>query len=172
MALQSSVLLCVPPLLLFFILKFLHDLIWIPAKIRRHYRRQGIGGPPRRHLIFGNSGEIRAMIAGAASSPFPDRFDNDIVPRVMPHFREWSASYGKIFLYWFGSRPRLVVSDPAIVREILFDTSGKLEKVKFNPQAKQLFGEGLVGLKGKKWALHRRIINPAFNIDKVKASLE
>lgn len=46
--------------------------------------------------------------------------------------------------------------------------SGGFRKVRFNPQAKVLFGQGLVGLDGEKWALHRRIANQAFNLERVK----
>ncbi|CAA7409994.1 unnamed protein product [Spirodela intermedia] len=155
MAFLGSCLVLLLPPFLFFILKSLYTLVWVPEKIRRHYRRQGIGGPPPRHLIFGNSGEIRDMIARAQSRPILDRLDHDITRRT--------------FLFWFGSLPRLAVADPAIVRELVRDSGGGLDKVEFNPQSKQLFGEGLVGLKGKKWALHRRIINPTFNMERVKS---
>ncbi|CAA6657560.1 unnamed protein product [Spirodela intermedia] len=138
MALLGSflMLLLLPPFF-FLLFKSLYTLVWVPEKIRRHYRRQGIGGPPRRHLIFGNSAEIRGIIARALSRPILDPFDHDITRRT--------------FLFWFGSSPRLVVADPAIVREVVMDADG-----------------GLKRLKGKKWALHRRIINPTFNMERVK----
>ncbi|CAA6672762.1 unnamed protein product [Spirodela intermedia] len=110
-----------------------------------------------------------AFLGSCLSRPILDRLDHDITRRVLPHYHEWSAAYGKTFLFWFGSLPRLAVADPAIVRELVRDSGGGLDKVEFNPQSKQLFGEGLVGLKGKKWALHRRIINPTFNMERVKS---
>ncbi|CAA7393641.1 unnamed protein product [Spirodela intermedia] len=155
MALLGSflMLLLLPPFF-FLLFKSLYTLVWVPEKIRRHYRRQGIGGPPRRHLIFGNSAEIRGIIARALSRPILDPFDHDITRRT--------------FLFWFGSSPRLVVADPAIVREVVMDADGGLEKVDFDPLSRPLFADGLIGLKGKKWALHRRIINPTFNMERVK----
>jgi len=51
------------------------------------------------------------------------------------------------------------------------NTRGSFEKIPFNPQSKVLFGGGLVGLDGDKWALHRRITNQAFNMERVKVSL-
>ncbi|KAK8580918.1 hypothetical protein V6N12_071167 [Hibiscus sabdariffa] len=34
--------------------------------------------------------------------------------------------------------------------------------------SKMLFGQGLVGLKGEEWAIHRRITSQAFNMERVK----
>lgn len=48
------------------------------------------------------------------------------------------------------------------------DSSGDFEKTGFNPVSRQLFGEGLVGLKGPKWVQHRRIVSPAFHMERVK----
>lgn len=48
------------------------------------------------------------------------------------------------------------------------NTGGSFRKVGFNPLSKALFGEGLVGLEGQKWATHRRIANQAFTIERVK----
>jgi hypothetical protein len=62
------------------------------------------------------------------------------------------------------------MSDPDMIKEILMNTGGSFEKIPFNPQSKVLFGGGLVGLDGDKWALHRRITNQAFNMERVKVS--
>lgn len=57
------------------------------------------------------------------------------------------------------------MSDPDMIKEILMNTSGSFEKIPFNPQSKVLFGGGL---DSDKWALHRRITNQAFNMERVK----
>nr|UNP59810.1 schizocycline synthase [Camptotheca acuminata] len=153
-------------LLLFVVLKFIHSIIWVPLKIQRHFRKQGIGGPSYRP-IFGNSAEIRRrMIAEAESRPIS--FNHDIVGRVVPHYYNWSVIYGKTFLYWFGPKPRLAIAEPDLIKEVLQNTSGSFGKVGFNPLSKLLFGKGLVGLEGEKWAVHRRITNQAFNMERVK----
>lgn len=76
--------------------------------------------------------------------------------------------YGKTFLYWFGSKPRLAISDPDMVKEVLMNKGGEFGKVPYNPQSKLLFGQGLVGLEGDQWAVHRRIINRGFNMELIK----
>ncbi|KAF5747220.1 hypothetical protein HS088_TW06G01401 [Tripterygium wilfordii] len=49
------------------------------------------------------------------------------------------------------------------------NTSGCFEKARFDPLMKMLFGQGLNGLRGNKWALHRKIANQAFSIERIKS---
>uniref|UniRef100_A0A2P2JFW3 Cytochrome P450 734A1 n=1 Tax=Rhizophora mucronata TaxID=61149 RepID=A0A2P2JFW3_RHIMU len=159
-------LVAVIPVLIIYILKFIYSTIWAPWKIEVHFKKQGISGPGYRP-IFGNSLDIRRLFAQAQSKSVP--FNHDVLHRVSPFYYEWSRTYGKTFLYWFGSRPRLAIHDLDVIKEVLMNTSGSFEKVGMNPQAKVLFGQGLVGLKGQTWALHRRITNQAFNMERVKS---
>ncbi|CAI9116708.1 OLC1v1017933C1 [Oldenlandia corymbosa var. corymbosa] len=148
------------------ILKFLYSIIGVPLKIQAHFRKQGITGPGYRPF-FGNTAEIRRrMIAEAESKP--SSFNHDVVHRVVPHYYNWSTVYGKNFLYWFGPKPRLAIGDPDMIKEILLNVNGCYEKTKYNPLSKLLFGEGLVGLSGEKWAVHRRITSQAFNMERIK----
>ncbi|KAF8409930.1 hypothetical protein HHK36_002449 [Tetracentron sinense] len=153
-------------LVLFFLLKSIRSIIWVPWRIQLHFQKQGIRGPGYRP-IFGNSGELRGIIAEALAKPIP--FNHDILYRVAPHYYKWSSIYGKTYLYWFGPKPRLAIADPDMIKEVLLNTSGSYEKVGFNPLSKLLFGDGLVGLEGEQWVRHRRITNQAFNMEKVKA---
>ncbi|XP_028085615.1 cytochrome P450 734A1-like [Camellia sinensis] len=149
------------------LIKFIHSIIWVPLKFQRHFRRQGIGGPSYRP-IFGNSAEIgRRMIAEAESRPIT--FNHDIVQRAIPHYYNWSRVYGKTFLYWFGPKPRLAIAEPEMIKEVLLNKSGSFERLEFNPLSKLLFGQGLVGLTGDTWAVHRRITSQAFNMERVKS---
>jgi hypothetical protein len=152
---------------LVFLLKFVYSIIWVPWRFEKHFRKQGIQGPGYRP-IFGNSAEIRRIYAEAQTKPIP--FDHDILHRAAPFYYRWSGMYGKTFLYWFGSKPRLAISDPDMIKEVLMNTSGSFKKVRQNPLARLLFGQGLVGLTGEKWAVHRRIINQAFNMERVKVT--
>ncbi|CAK7347693.1 unnamed protein product [Dovyalis caffra] len=131
-----------------------------------HFRKQGISGPNYRPL-FGNAPEFSRLFSEARSKPMS--FNHDVVPRVAPFYYEWSQKYGKTFLYWFGTKPTLAISDPDMIKEVLMNTDGGLfEKARNNPLAKLLFGQGLIGLSGAEWALHRRIANQAFMIERVK----
>lgn len=74
-------------------------------------------------------------------------------------------------MYWFGSKARLAISDPDMIKEILVSKSGSFGKIRYNPISKTLFGEGLVGQEGEKWVVHRRIANYAFNMERVKVQM-
>ncbi|XAR64113.1 hypothetical protein NMG60_11024328 [Bertholletia excelsa] len=153
-------------LLLTSLLKFIYTIIWVPLKVQRHFRKQGVGGPSYRPIL-GNTAEIRRrMIAEAESRPMD--LSHDIVRRAMPHYYNWSMAYGKNFLYWFGTKPRLAVADPGMIKEVLLNSSGSFERVRHNPLSRLLFGQGLIGLTGEKWAVHRRIANQAFTMERVK----
>ncbi|KAK0576614.1 hypothetical protein LWI29_020567 [Acer saccharum] len=153
-------------ILLVYLVKFLHSVIWIPFRIQHHFKRQGISGPGYRP-ITGNSAEIRSMYVEAQSKPISP-VDHDILHRASPFYYRWSRMYGKIFLYWFGSIPRLAIFDPDMIKEVLMNTNGSFEKIGFNPLSKPLFGDGLVTLNGDKWVFHRRIANNAFDMGRVK----
>ena len=142
-----------------------YSFIWVPWVIRRHFANQGIRGPAYR-LIRGNVGEMLRMYTEAQSKPMG--LSHDILLRASPFYHRWSAMYGKTFLYWHGSIPRLVTSDPDLIKEVLLNTGGWFERMEMNPSAKLFFGQGILTLKGDKWALHRRIANQAFKIERVK----
>ncbi|KAI4320992.1 hypothetical protein MLD38_034419 [Melastoma candidum] len=151
----------------FFLLRFLYSNLYLPWKLRAHFARQGVSGPPYR-FFHGNTSDVAALFAEVTHSK-PAMFDHGcVLSRVAPFYHRWSQDYGKTFVYWFGSRPRMAISDPDMIKEVLINRNGSFGKIGFNPQAKVLFGQGLVGLQGKEWAVHRRIANQAFAVERVK----
>ncbi|KAL4559466.1 hypothetical protein LXL04_031604 [Taraxacum kok-saghyz] len=140
-----------------------------PLKIQRHFRQQGIGGP-NYNPISGNSDELqRLMIAEGKLSSKSESLNHDqVVRKVMPFYHFWSKIYGDQFLFWFGSKPRLAITDPDMTKEILLNTSGSFTKTRVNPLVKGLFGEGIVYLEGEQWAVHRKITSQAFNMERIK----
>ncbi|MBA0565854.1 hypothetical protein Golob_010709, partial [Gossypium lobatum] len=148
------------------VLKFVYSIIWIPWRIQNHFQKQGVRGPGYRP-IFGNSAKIQRLYEEVKLKPAPVDH-HDVLHRVAPFYHRWSGMYGTPFLYWFGSKPRLGISDPDMIKEVTMNTSGSFDKLGFNPMSRMLFGQGLVGLKGEEWALHRRIANQAFNMERVK----
>ena len=77
---------------------------------------------------------------------------------------------GKMPLTWVGTRPRIFILDGELIREILSNKSGQLEQVKINPIVRFLI-TGLVTHEGEKWVTHRRIISPAFHLEKLKVCI-
>lgn len=157
------VLICL--MILVLVLKVVVLLWWRPRKIEDHFSKQGIRGPPYRFFI-GNVKELVEMMLKASSQPMP--FSHNILPRVLSFYHQWKKIYGATFLVWFGPTVRLTISDPDLIREIFTSKPESYEKVEAHPLVKQLEGDGLLSLKGKKWALHRKIITPTFHMENLK----
>jgi cytochrome P450 len=74
---------------------------------------------------------------------------------------------GKISITWFGPVPRVTITEPELVREVLSNKFGHFEKLTLG-RLQRMLHNGLGSHKGEKWAKHRRIINPAFHLEKIK----
>ncbi|CAD6339980.1 unnamed protein product [Miscanthus lutarioriparius] len=111
--------------------------VWRPASGARRYR-----------FYVGNNPEARAMLAAAASGEALERSSNDIVPRVMPHVRAWASLYGKVFLSWTGSTPRLWAGDLDMAKRILSDKAGLYVKPDPGSALLALLGMGLAFTEG------------------------
>ncbi|XP_043723687.1 cytochrome P450 734A1-like [Telopea speciosissima] len=138
---------------------------WRPRRIEEHFAKQGLKGPPYRFYI-GNVKELMDLMLKASSQPMP--LSHNIVPRVLSFYHHWKNIYGATFLVWFGPTARLTVSDPDLIREIFAFKSEFYEKNDSHPLIKQLEGDGLLSLKGAKWAHHRKIIQPTFYMENLK----
>ncbi|XP_077210597.1 cytochrome P450 734A1-like [Tasmannia lanceolata] len=147
------------------VLKVADFLWWRPRKIEQHFAEQGIRGPPYCFFI-GNIKEIVELMLKASSQPMP--LSHNILPRVLSFYHHWKKIYGATFLIWFGPIARLTVTDPDLIREILGSNSQFYEKNESPALIRQLEGDGLVSLKGEKWAHHRRVINPTFHMENLK----
>mgnify|MGYP002775769494 FL=1 len=75
---------------------------------------------------------------------------------------------GDPFVFWLGPRAILTVPNPEMVKEILSNKFGHFTLIDLNPEAKALIGGSIASLNGEKWAQHRRIVSPAFFLEKIK----
>ncbi|CAN4088908.1 unnamed protein product [Withania somnifera] len=153
-------------LLLFAQKAFVH-LWWTPKRIQKHFKNQGITGP-KYHFLFGNLKEIASFTTTTTSWPSPFISHHDILPTVLPFYHHWKKIYGSIFVIWFGPTARVTISDPALIRDIFVLKSDNFEKNESPALVKKLEGDGLLSLKGEKWAHHRKIITPTFYIENLK----
>ncbi|KAF5197314.1 Cytochrome p450 [Thalictrum thalictroides] len=77
---------------------------------------------------------------------------------------------GKLSLIWFGPIPRLLVMDTEMIRDILSNKLGHFEKTRANPLGRFVV-TGFISYEQQKWVKHRKIINPAFHLEKLKMML-
>ncbi|KAI3463379.1 hypothetical protein Pfo_020042 [Paulownia fortunei] len=138
---------------------------WAPKRIENHFMKQGIKGP-KYQLFLGNLKELASLNLRASAQSMP--LSHDILPRVLSFYHHWKKIYGPTFLVWFGSTARLTVSDPALIKEIFVLKSEFFEKNESPLLVKKFEGNGLLSLKGEKWAHHRKIIQPIFHAENLK----
>ncbi|KAK1317371.1 hypothetical protein QJS10_CPA05g00061 [Acorus calamus] len=93
---------------------------------------------------------------------------HNITPRVLPHYHKWIPQYGETFFYWFGLQPRICITNPDMVKQVLSNKFGFYTKDKPRPAIAALLGKGLVLTNGTDWVRHRRVVSPAFTMDKLK----
>ncbi|XP_044472543.1 cytochrome P450 CYP72A219-like [Mangifera indica] len=141
--------------------------VWLrPKKLERYLRQQGLSGKPYR-LLYGDLKEASMMLETAKSRSF--NVSDDITPRLVPFLRKTVKDYGKNSFIWVGPIPRVTIMNPEKIKDI-FSRLDDFHKPQGNPLAKYL-ATGLAVYEGKKWAKHRRIIQPAFHLDKLKLML-
>ncbi|GLT63474.1 hypothetical protein SLA2020_360370 [Shorea laevis] len=136
LAILASGLLIVYP-----VIRVVYVIWWRPKSLEKQLRQQGIRGTSYK-LLHGDRKEIKKYTREALSKPMT--LDHQISPRASPFFHQMVHKYGKVSLSWNGTRPRLTVGEPEIMRR------------------------GLARLEGERWAKHRRLITPAFHLDKLK----
>jgi cytochrome P450 len=74
---------------------------------------------------------------------------------------------GNISMYWAGTRPRLIIMETEMMKEILSNKLGHIQKPPLNPLI-LILTRGLTTLEGEQWAKRRRIVNPAFHLERLK----
>lgn len=150
---------------------FLHMYWWTPRRIVNLMEKQGVRGPPPQFML-GNLPE-RARMREQAIQHDMHGITHDIVGRLMPDYVHWSAIYGKRFLFWWGTEPRLTVSEPEQIRDLLSSKHvqclgrSDLQRKGVN----DFIGKGLLMANGDAWAHQRRLVAPAFHLEKLKGQV-
>ncbi|XP_057467737.1 cytokinin hydroxylase-like [Actinidia eriantha] len=162
------------PLLVVFLTLFIriaHEALncyWLtPRIISKIMERQGVLGPKPRFLV-GNILDTASLVAKSTAKDM-DSINHDIVGRLLPHFLEWSKNYGKRFIYWNGTEPRMCLTETKLIKELLSRYSTKAGKSWLQQQgSKHFIGKGLLMANGDDWHHQRHIVAPAFMGDKLK----
>ncbi|KAM3688234.1 hypothetical protein ACJW31_10G135500 [Castanea mollissima] len=153
------------------ILQICWILLWRTYALTKHFKKQGIVGPPC-SLLYGSLHEAKKLKVAAIQTVW-DANSHDITPIVVPHYHKWSSLYGETFLYWYGTQPRICISDPEMAKQILLKNFDFYVKPAPRPSLQTLAGnKGLFLSTGLDWVKHKRIINPAFSQDKLKVMVK
>ncbi|XP_021718979.1 cytochrome P450 CYP72A219-like [Chenopodium quinoa] len=164
----SSVFLSIVSILVVTLLIKVLNWVWLrPKKLERLLRQQGFSGTSYKFL-FGDLQNFVAKHNEALKTPM-DSFSDDYFPRVEPFRHQLASKFGKDFFLWFGPVPIIQISKPQLIREALTKTQD-IRKLKVNPIIGKLF-PGVIGHEGEKWAKHRKLINPAFHLERLKLML-
>lgn len=148
-----------------FLARVYYSLWWKPKALEKQLRQQGFKGNGYRFL-YGDAKEEKLAITNAWSRPM-DKHTHRIVPRISPFVHRMVERYGKNSFSWSGAVPRIVIWDLEIAREILQNKSGQIKKPPPNPLTRTL-ATGVASLQGEELAKRRKIIVPAFRLEKLK----
>ncbi|KAI3812288.1 hypothetical protein L1987_16995 [Smallanthus sonchifolius] len=142
--------------------------VWLrPKRMEKSLREQGLNGNPYRFLF----GDLKEMVQmGNQAKLKPIKLTDSIVPRVMPFYYTSANTYGNIFFTWMGPRPMVHVTDPPLIRQILANYNQFQKPRGGNPLTKML-ARGVADADADQWVKHRKIINPAFHVEKLKHML-
>ncbi|CAA0839608.1 Cytokinin hydroxylase [Striga hermonthica] len=142
--------------------------VLIPRRIKRIMEKQGVRGPEPRFLL-GNIMEMASFISKSTAQDMPS-ITHDIVPRLLPHFLAWSKTYGKRFIFWNGTEPRMCLTETDLIKELLSKYSTISGKSWMQQEgSKNFIGRGLLMANGKDWYHQRHLVAPAFMGEKLKS---
>ncbi|XP_015164891.1 cytochrome P450 CYP72A219-like [Solanum tuberosum] len=138
-----------------------------PKKLEKYLRKSGLKGNPYK-LLYGDLKELTKSVIEAKSKPI--NFSDDVPQRLIPFFCDSINKNGKSSFVWLGPYPVLLITDPEHIKEIFTKNYVYQKETHPNPFSK-LLAIGLAKLEEDKWAKHRKIINPAFQVEKLKHML-
>lgn len=110
---------------------------------------------PSPHWLMGNLASIKSQT-------------NPLVLQL----REWTKEFGRLYVYYEGSTPVVVVSDPDLMQEVFvkqFSSFHGRKRFPFQPNPDKAKRASMFVAEGERWKRLRTVVNPAFTELKMKA---
>ncbi|KAG0564880.1 hypothetical protein KC19_8G147200 [Ceratodon purpureus] len=148
----------------------LQKYLWKPLRMRRIMTKQGVAAAPF-HIVVGSLPECFAFMSKYSGDLHVDDH-YDATPTVSPMNTLYFPKNENFFLYAWGSEQRLTTRDPEFVKEVLLTRSSDFGRAKLNAYILgQIIGhESLATVEEDPvHATHRRILNPYFFPEAIKA---
>ncbi|KNA17671.1 hypothetical protein SOVF_077690 [Spinacia oleracea] len=140
--------------------------LWLkPKRLEKCLRNQGYKGNSYR-LLHGDTKDRASMTIEARLEPPLPLMSNDVLPRALPFFNHTLNTHGRRCFVWNGPVPLVTIAEPELIREVLMKIH-EFQKPTGNPLLKKVVS-GLVLLEGQMWANRRKLLTPAFHMDKLK----
>ncbi|KAL8148721.1 cytochrome P450 CYP72A219-like [Apium graveolens] len=143
--------------------------VWLkPKKLEKYLKAQGFNGNPYR-ILLGDMGDY-VRVTKAEQPKQISLSSGDVSQHALPYIHYIVEKYGKTNSYmWWGPEPRLNILDPELIKEIM-SKSNVFRKPYPNPIGEIITG-GLLTAEDEKWTRHRKLISPAFHVDRLKNML-
>ncbi|KAI7724660.1 hypothetical protein M8C21_006394 [Ambrosia artemisiifolia] len=143
------------------------NMVWVrPKKLEKYLRNQGFG-VNKYKFFFGDVKELDMLVQKSKSKHINIDDETEVLPHIEAFNLQYLQKYGKSFITWIGWNPRVNIMDPAIINELLMNLYD-FHKLRPNPMLEKFLKPGLVSLEGDQWTKRRKLINPAFHVDKLK----
>ncbi|KAI5066385.1 hypothetical protein GOP47_0019009 [Adiantum capillus-veneris] len=144
------------------------NMMWLtPRRAKRIFEAQGFTCLPFRFL-FGNLPELGSIMLETHSRPM-SHISHDIGRHAFPYYYRWTEQYGDRCVYFHGSEARTFLSNPVQLKEVLSTKFSQYPRLLRRPDMVNIVDDAVLQLDGERWALHRRILNPGFFVEKLKA---
>ncbi|XP_071730081.1 cytochrome P450 CYP72A219-like [Rutidosis leptorrhynchoides] len=138
---------------------------WLkPKKLEKWLKKEGYKGNSYKPVI-GDLKEFATMMKEAKSKAMP--ISHDIMPYALPFDHHIINKYGKKSFIWFGTTPRIYITEPELIKEI-FSRPNDFQKPHPEPVRDSVIG-GLFTSEDHEWVRNRKIINPAFHVESIKS---
>ncbi|WJX87364.1 hypothetical protein P8452_69568 [Trifolium repens] len=167
----TTIIICVLTVILAVIPWDLFNKLWLkPKRLEKLLISQGLQGDPYKlSLLMDNSKQNYLMKLQQEAISKSIGLSKQAAPSIFSPLHQTVHKYGKNSFLWVGTTPNVIITDPEQIKQV-FNKNEDFPKPKLSSIAKYL-SIGLLNLEGEKWVKHRKIISPAFHIEKLKVML-